>query len=103
MTIVAGFCVRDGIVLCGDTMYRGAMKLHQSKLFGSTISDSPHAAEHLSMVFAAAGHEANANMAIEDCIGGVRDSCRTTHSQENHESPASRDSRNKSNVRRRQN
>jgi hypothetical protein len=40
MTIVAGFVVNDGILLCGDTMYTGGMKIHQSKLVGATIADS---------------------------------------------------------------
>jgi hypothetical protein len=71
MTIVAGFHVMDGIVLCGDTMYTGGMKLHQSKLVGATLKDSPNPVDHLSVAFALAGHEGNARMAIEDCIDGM--------------------------------
>lgn len=73
MTIVAGFEVRDGILLCGDTMYTGAIKIHQPKLTGASIRDSADKADHCSLAFALAGHEVNAKMAIEECIEGIKE------------------------------
>jgi 20S proteasome alpha/beta subunit len=73
MTIVAGFVVNDGILLCGDTMYTGGMKIHQSKLVGATIADSTDKADHCSFVFGLAGNETNAQMAIEDCIEDLKE------------------------------
>jgi 20S proteasome alpha/beta subunit len=70
MTIIAGFRVIDGIVLCGDTMYTGAGKIHESKLVGAEIKGTTVKADHSSLAFALAGNEANARMAIEDCIDG---------------------------------
>ena len=71
MTIVAGFRVQDGIVLCGDTMYTGGMKVHQPKLCSATLADAPDSVDRLSIAFALAGNEANARMAIEDCLEGI--------------------------------
>jgi 20S proteasome alpha/beta subunit len=73
MTIVAGFRVKDGIVLCGDTMYTGGMKIHQPKLCSATLADSPDSVDRLSIAFALAGNEANARMAIEDCLEGINE------------------------------
>jgi hypothetical protein len=61
MTIVAGFVVQDGIVLCADTMYSGGMKVDRTKLFPARFDNG------LSVVFALAGHEGCAKMAIQDC------------------------------------
>lgn len=60
MTIVAGFHVDDGILLCSDTQYTGATKIFQQKLFPYTITGD-------SYVFALAGHEQNGKMAIDEC------------------------------------
>ena len=73
MTIVAGFHLQDGIVLCGDTMYTGNVKIQQPKLSGVTIFGSTDSREQVSLAFALAGNEANAQMAIEDCIEGIRE------------------------------
>jgi len=69
MTIVAGFRVQQGVLLCADTMYTGAMKIQQQKIFPVTFSDSAHP-EHL--VFALAGSEAYGKMAIDDCTEALR-------------------------------
>lgn len=60
MTIIAGFRVQDGILLCSDTEWSGGSKVYKEKIFthpfrGGMIS------------FAVAGNEANAKMVIEDC------------------------------------
>lgn len=60
MTIVAGFRVQDGIVLCSDTQYTGNAKVYQRKLFPLTIGEDPY-------VFGLAGHEPNGKMAIDEC------------------------------------
>jgi hypothetical protein len=49
MTIVAGFRVQDGIVMCGDTMYTGNMKIHQSKLISATLPESVDTPDRLSI------------------------------------------------------
>lgn len=69
MTIVAGFCAADGLVLAGDTMYSGGAKIHQPKVFGYsvTLGENP-----CSLAFALAGHEDYGKMAIEDCVDEVR-------------------------------
>ena len=65
MTIVAGFCAADGIVLAGDTMYSGGAKIHQPKLFSYSVAlgENP-----CSLAFALTGNEAYGKMAIEDCV-----------------------------------
>lgn len=60
MTIIAGFKVQDGILLCSDTEWSGGAKAYREKIFthnfrGGVIS------------FAVSGHEANAKMVIQDC------------------------------------
>jgi 20S proteasome alpha/beta subunit len=60
VTIVAGFRVQDGILLCSDTEWSGGAKVYKEKIFthpfrGGVIS------------FAVSGNEANAKMVIEDC------------------------------------
>jgi 20S proteasome alpha/beta subunit len=69
MTIVAGFCAADGIVLAGDTMYSGGAKIHQPKLFSYSVAlgENP-----CSLAFALTGNEAYGKMAIEDCVDEVR-------------------------------
>jgi 20S proteasome alpha/beta subunit len=66
MTIVAGFWVQDGILICSDTQYTGGAKIYQQKLFPATITGD-------SYVFALAGHERNGKMAIEDCRDAIQD------------------------------
>jgi hypothetical protein len=66
MTITAGFCTRDGLLFCADSLYMGGSKAHQQKLFGWRVDqNTPHAC---SIVFGLAGHEDNSKMAIEDCL-----------------------------------
>ena len=60
MTIVAGFRVVDGILMCSDSQYSGGAKMYQQKLFPMTITGD-------SYVFALAGHEHNGKMAIDEC------------------------------------
>jgi 20S proteasome alpha/beta subunit len=69
MTIVAGFKVRNGILLAADTMYTGGAKVHQPKLFGYT--PSPDTEESATLGFALAGHEDFGKMAIEDCVEAI--------------------------------
>ena len=65
MTIVAGFRVDDGILMCSDTQYTGGAKVHKQKIFTLEISGDAY-------VFAIAGHEGNAKMAISDCQEAIR-------------------------------
>src|ERR1017187_1921121 len=37
MTIVVGFCVRDGVLICADTEHAGPVNLHESKIIMSPI------------------------------------------------------------------
>jgi 20S proteasome alpha/beta subunit len=64
MTIVAGFRVQDGVVLCSDTQYTGNAKIYQRKLFPITIG-----ADHY--VFGLSGHEPNGKMAIDECEDAI--------------------------------
>src|SRR5262249_50081105 len=61
MTIAAGFRVREGIVLCTDTLYSSDTQTHERKIFWE---------EHdtYSMAIALAGLQPYARMAIEDCF-----------------------------------
>jgi hypothetical protein len=65
MTIAAGFCVEDGILLASDTMYVGGSRVYQGKLFTYLNGNTP---DECSLVFALAGHENFGRMAIEDCV-----------------------------------
>jgi 20S proteasome alpha/beta subunit len=65
MTIVAGFKVHDGILLCSDTQYTGAEKVNKQKLFPEPIDGH-------SYVFALAGHEPNGKMAMEECQEAIK-------------------------------
>jgi len=60
VTIIAGFRVQDGILLCSDTEWSGAGKIYQQKIFSHFFRGG-------AIAFAVAGNEANARMAIEDC------------------------------------
>ena len=64
MTIAAGFCTRDGIVLCADTMMTSAMRTYESKIF-------PYSIDGESYAFALAGHELYGKMAIDECREAV--------------------------------
>ncbi|HXM44456.1 MAG TPA: hypothetical protein VN924_24675 [Bryobacteraceae bacterium] len=66
MTIVAGFHVNDGILICSDTQYTGAAKVYQQKVFPMTVDGDTY-------VFGLAGHEPNGKMAIEDCQEAIQD------------------------------
>jgi hypothetical protein len=71
MTIVAGFCVQDGLLLCADSQYTGGTKVHQPKLFGYTINSG--IPESCTLAFALAGHENFGKMAIDDCVESITD------------------------------
>ncbi len=71
MTIAAGFHVSEGVLLCADTMYSSSMKVHQEKVF-------VHLCQGCRLVFALAGHEGYAKMAIEDCVDAVNSMDRNT-------------------------
>ncbi len=70
MTIVAGFRVQDGVLLCADTMYSGLMKIHQQKIFPVTFADA-EPKEHFA--FALSGSEAYGKMAIDECTEALHD------------------------------
>jgi 20S proteasome alpha/beta subunit len=68
MTIACGFVVRDGILLCADTLYTdGFTKEYRDKLF-------PWARKGAAVCFALAGHDAIARMAVEDCQSALSNS-----------------------------
>jgi len=60
MTIAAGFVVRDGIVLCTDSLYSGGIKVQGKKIFALALNGG-------AVAFALAGHEPFAKRAIEEC------------------------------------
>lgn len=60
MTTVAGFWVKDGVLICSDTHYTGGYKIYKHKIFPGEITGE-------SYIFAVAGHEGNAKMAIDAC------------------------------------
>jgi 20S proteasome alpha/beta subunit len=64
MTIVAGFRVQDGVVLCSDTQYTGGAKIYQRKLFPCAIGTD-------SYLFGLSGHEPNGKMAIDECQDAI--------------------------------
>jgi len=71
MTIAAGFSYEGGVLLCADTLYTGAMKVHQSKIV-------PFEHNGGFAAFALAGHEGYAKLAIQACQRSVRKSQRAT-------------------------
>lgn len=60
MTIIAGFRVQDGILLCSDTEWSGGEKVYKEKIFTHPFRGGV-------IAFAVSGDEANAKMVIEDC------------------------------------
>lgn len=61
MTIAAGFVVRDGVLLCSDTLYSsGQIREYRDKLFQWT-------GKRAAVAFAIAGNAANAWDAVEAC------------------------------------
>jgi hypothetical protein len=63
MTIAAGFCVRDGVLICADTLHTGTgMSLHAAKLFSSDLPGSGK------IIFASAGNADFAQATIQKCI-----------------------------------
>lgn len=66
MTIAAGFKVREGILLCADTRLTGDIKLDRSKLQEVEVNPG------VKTVFAFAGDEYLARMAIEECRDNLR-------------------------------
>jgi len=60
VTIIAGFQVKDGILLCSDTEWSGGSKVYQEKIFSHFFRGG-------AVSFALAGSEANGKMAIQDC------------------------------------
>lgn len=65
MTIAAGFCYDNGILLCADSQYTGSAKINQTKIF-------PIEYEGGRAVFALAGNEAYAKQAIQESEHAVR-------------------------------
>src|SRR5438105_14228253 len=64
MTIAAGFCYDDGLLLCADSMHTSDLKLHRPKIFMTRYEDGL-------IAFALAGHEGYAKMAIQDCTDAI--------------------------------
>ena len=60
MTITAGFRVRDGILLCADTMYTGEGKSYETKILTTQI-------RRVTVAFPFCGAQDYGLMAIEDC------------------------------------
>ena len=60
MTITAGFRVRDGILLCADTMYTGEGKSYETKILTMQI-------RRVTVAFPFCGAQDYGLMAIEDC------------------------------------
>jgi hypothetical protein len=67
MTIVAGFQVVDGILMCSDTQYTSNAKVFQQKLFPYSLGD-----DSSTYVFALAGHDQNGKMAIDECWDAIQ-------------------------------
>ena len=78
MTITAGFRVQNGILLCADSMYTGASRIYQPKLFDYEFDvwSSEMTVNCSSIAFALSGNENYAKMAIEDCVEAVRSCAR---------------------------
>ncbi len=74
MTIVAGFKVKEGIVLCADTKFTGAMNLYQPKLFEVDLKDGDR------LIFGLSGPEATAQTAIDLCTDELKGLKREHHS-----------------------
>ena len=73
MTIAAGFVVKDGILLCADTLYTdGFTKEYREKIF-------PWIGQDESVCFAIAGHALIGRMAVEDCRQALWGSKRPHH------------------------
>ena len=66
MTIIAGFWTQEGVLICSDTQYTGGTKIYKQKIFPGEITGD-------SYVFALAGHEGNATMAIDECKNAIAD------------------------------
>lgn len=73
MTITAGFCTRDGILICADSLYTGVSKVNQQKIWGYHVDGDGDGdmSKSCSVVFGIAGHEDNSKMAIEDCLHAI--------------------------------
>ena len=67
MTIVAGFHVNEGILLCSDTQYTGEAR-HQHPKIAEPIKIGTSR-----ILFALAGSEETARMAIEDCADALQE------------------------------
>jgi len=66
MTIAAGFVVRDGVLLCADTLYTpGGAKLPGAKIVASEIPCGK-------VIFAFAGNADFAQATIQKCLGSLR-------------------------------
>jgi 20S proteasome alpha/beta subunit len=66
MTIVAGFCFSQGVLLCADTQntYSGLMKLNASKIVRHDLTSMGGG----QIIFALTGSVAYSHMAIEHCL-----------------------------------
>lgn len=73
MTIVAGFLLKDRVLLCGDTLVTTGIKIHQSKLIGFRHEGPDDDVDRVSLAFAMAGNEVNAKMAIDDCVNALKE------------------------------
>jgi hypothetical protein len=64
MTIVAGFHVHDGLLLCSDSQFTGCEKIYKEKLFRRTFSS-------VVVSFALSGDDDYGRSIIEDCYEAV--------------------------------
>lgn len=67
MTIAAGFCFKDGILLCADTEQTvGQLKINDSKIISENFPDC-------SIAFAIAGDVAQATSAVQQILADLRE------------------------------
>jgi len=66
MTIVAGFFVRDGVLMCADTLHSGTgANVYESKLH-------PLLTDHVRVIFSFSGNAPFATSVIQDCSRALR-------------------------------
>src|SRR5687768_1633241 len=65
MTLVAGFVLSEGILLCADTLYSdGTTKAYKDKLFGWF-------GKYTNVCFAISGSDVVARMVVEECMAAL--------------------------------
>jgi 20S proteasome alpha/beta subunit len=65
MTIAAGFLLRDGLLLCADTLYTdGSTKEYRDKIF-------PWTGKYAAVAFAISGSDVIGRMVVEDCRDAI--------------------------------